>query len=103
MRRTMPYIVTTKFISASFWSEPLAYVDVFSSAFAAEAETKAVAAATEMKANPMAMAWAWSDSLSWDLKLTRRDAKHRLRLFPARSRGRRTGPRPLHRVSARPA
>jgi hypothetical protein len=71
MRRTMPYIVTTKFISASFWSEPLAYVDVFSSAFAAEAETKAVAAATEMKANPMAMAWAWSDSLSWDLKLTR--------------------------------
>lgn len=71
MRRTMPYIVTTKFISASFWSEPLEYVDVFGPAFASDAETKALAAATEMKSNPMAMAWAWSDSLSWDLKLTR--------------------------------
>ena len=71
MRRTMPYIVTTKFMSASFYSEPLTYVDVFTPAFAAEAETKALAAAAEMKANPMAMAWAWSDSLSWDLKLTR--------------------------------
>lgn len=68
----MPYIISTSFMSASFWQNPLAYVDVFTAAFAAEAETKAIAAAAEMKANPMAIAWTWTDSTSWDLKFTRK-------------------------------
>ncbi len=72
MRATMPYIVSTPFMAASFWQEPLTYVDVFTSAFAAAAEERAVAVAGEMKANPMALAWCWTDSTSWDLDFTRR-------------------------------
>ncbi len=71
IRATMPYILSTKFIDASFWLEKLDYVDVFSPEFAALAETKARAAAAEMKANPMCVAWTWSDCLCWDLRLTR--------------------------------
>lgn len=71
LRCTMPYIISTSFASASFWHDPLAYVDVFTPEFAALAGTKAIAAAAEMKANPMAIAWTWTDSTSWDIKLTR--------------------------------
>jgi len=71
MRRTMPYVVNTPFASASFFHDPLTYIDVFAPAFAAAAEAKAKAAAAEMKANPMAIAWTWNDSLSWDLRGTR--------------------------------
>lgn len=72
LRGTMPYILSTKFVDASFWQEQLVYVDVFAPAFAADAEIKARAAAAEMKANPMAIAWTWTDSTSWDIKFTRR-------------------------------
>lgn len=72
MRATMPYILGTKFADASFWLETLTYVDVFAPAFAALAETKAKAAAAEMKANPMCIAWTWTDSLCWDITLTRK-------------------------------
>ncbi|MCF7818931.1 MAG: hypothetical protein K9M54_13725 [Kiritimatiellales bacterium] len=71
LRDTMPYIISTPFMAASFWQEPLAYADVFAPTFAVEAETKALAAAAEMKANPMAIAWTWTDSTSWDIKFTR--------------------------------
>lgn len=72
LRGTMPYILSTKFVDASFWQERLAYADVFAPAFAAEAEHKARAAAAEMKANHQCIAWTWSDSLCWDLALTRK-------------------------------
>lgn len=72
LRGTMPYILSTKFVDASFWHEKLAYVDVFAPAFAADAEAKARAAAAEMKANPRCLAWTWNDSLCWDLRLTRK-------------------------------
>ena len=71
MRRTMPYVINTPFASASFFHDPLTYIDVFATAFADVAEAKAKAAAAEMKANPMAIAWTWNDSLSWDLRGTR--------------------------------
>lgn len=71
LRGAMPYVISTSFASASFWHDPLAYVDVFTPEFAALAETKAIAAAAEMKANPMAIAWTWTDSTSWDIKFTR--------------------------------
>lgn len=72
MRATMPYVLSTKFADASFWLQSLTYVDVFAPAFALEAEAKAEAAAAEMKANPMCMAWTWTDSLCWDIQLTRK-------------------------------
>ncbi len=92
MRATMPYVISTSFMSASFWQEPLAYVDVFTPAFAAKAEAGAVAAAAEMKAQPMAMAWTWTDSTSWDIKFTRQsrgtDYVSYMRELPAGSPGR---------------
>lgn len=92
LRGTMPYVISTVFATASFWHEPLAYVDVFAPAFAADAETKSKAAAAEMKANPMAIAWTWNDSLSWDLVFTRRtrgtDFVSFLRELPAGAPGR---------------
>lgn len=92
MRATMPYVISTSFMSASFWQNPLAYVDVFTPAFAAEAEAKAMAAAAEMKSNPMAIAWTWTDSTSWDLKFTRAtrgtDYVSFMRDLPADSPGR---------------
>jgi len=92
MRATMPYIISTPFMAASFWQEPLAYADVFTDKFAAEAEARAVAAAAEMKANPMALAWCWTDSTSWDLEFTRRtrgtDYVSFMRELPADAPGR---------------
>lgn len=89
---TMPYVLSTKFADASFWLESLTYVDVFSPAFAAAAEAKAKAAAAEMKANPMCLAWTWTDSLCWDLKLTRKshgtDFVSFMRSLPAGAPGR---------------
>lgn len=72
MRATMPYILGTKFADVSFWLETLTYVDVFAPAFTSLAEAKAKAAAEEMKANPMCIAWTWTDSLCWDIVLTRK-------------------------------
>lgn len=92
MRGTMPYIISTPFMAASFWQEPLAYADVFTDEFSAMAKTKAVAAAAEMKANPMAIAWCWTDSTSWDLEFTRRtrgtDYVSFIRELPADAPGR---------------
>ena len=92
MCATMPYVLSTKFADASFWLESLIYVDVFSPEFAAAAETKAKAAAAEMKANPMCIAWTWTDSLCWDLKLTRKshgtDFVSFMRTLPAGAPGR---------------
>ena len=92
MRGTMPYVISTSFVSASFWQDPLAYVDVFTAEFAAEAEAKAVAAAAEMKANPMAIAWTWTDSTSWDIQFTRQsrgtDYVSFMRELPADAPGR---------------
>lgn len=92
MCSTLPYVLSTKFADASFWLESLTYVDVFSAEFAAAAETKAKAAATEMKANPMCIAWTWTDSLCWDLKLTRKshgtDFVSFMRTLPAGAPGR---------------
>ncbi len=93
MRATMPYILSTPFMAASFWQDPLAYVDVFTDEFSAVAKTKAEEAAAEMKANPMAIAWCWTDSTSWDLKFTRRtrgtDYVSFMRELPAAAPGRR--------------
>ena len=92
MRGTMPYVISTSFVSASFWQDPLAYVDVFTAEFAAEAEAKAVAAAAEMKTNPMAIAWTWTDSTSWDIQFTRQsrgtDYVSFMRELPADAPGR---------------
>lgn len=72
MRASMPYIISTPFMAASFWQEPLTYTDVFTDKFAADSAARAVAVAAEMKANPMALGWCWTDSTSWDLEFTRR-------------------------------
>lgn len=92
MCATMPYVLSTKFVDASFWLESLTYVDVFAPDFAAAAESKAKAAAAEMKANPMCIAWTWTDSLCWDLKLTRKshgtDFVSFMRALPAGAPGR---------------
>lgn len=92
LRATMPYIISTPFMSASFWHEPLAYADVFTDRFAAEAAARAVTVAAEMKSNLMALAWCWTDSTSWDLKFTRRtrgtDYVSFLRELPADAPGR---------------
>lgn|GEM_PF-318050 len=92
LRAAMPYIISTPFMAASFWQESLAYVDVFTDAFAAGAEARAVAVAAEMKANPMALAWCWTDSTSWDIEFTRRtrgtDYVSFIRELPADAPGR---------------
>jgi len=72
LRKSMPYVLSTKFIDASFWQTKLTYRDVFAPEFTSTAKSKAHAAAVEMKANPLCIAWTWNDSLCWDLALTRK-------------------------------
>ncbi len=92
MRRLMPFVLSTKFIDASFWQEKLTYADVFAPEFAAAAKARAHAAAIEMKSHPLCIAWAWNDSLCWDLALTRKshgtDFVSFMRGLPKRAPGR---------------